>query len=84
MALSGASASGFNHLHFDIAVGASYEYRNTHPLYYLDYPNTDVPHIAKINQNYVHTPHKKVSFEVTVSSTELDLIEVSVKGTFKN
>lgn len=43
IAYSGESTSGFDHLHFDIAVGASYEQNNTHPLTYLPYDNYESP-----------------------------------------
>ena len=43
IAMSGESASGFDHLHFDLAVGASYEQNNTHPLFYLPYVNVGSP-----------------------------------------
>ena len=86
IASSGESASGFDHLHFDIAVGSSYEYRNTHPLYYLPYPNTDVPHISKVDLGlpHFHASNKSVTFKTTVSSTELDMIEVGVRGSINN
>lgn len=85
IALSGESAdSGFDHLHFDIAVGAFYETNNTHPLVYMKYNDTKTPNITNPNPMYFNRTTRKLNVTVTVNKNELDLVGLTVNGYVNN
>jgi murein DD-endopeptidase MepM/ murein hydrolase activator NlpD len=84
VAYSGESASGFDHLHFDLARGASYEQNNTHPLLYLPYNNTQSPVVSRPLSEYFDISSRVVNFTVTVDSDELDLLGVTVNGSINS
>ena len=85
IALSGEAAdSGFDHLHFDIAVGSSFETNNTHPLVYMKYNDTTTPNITSPNPIYFNRTTRKLNVTVKVAEGELDLMGLTVNGYVNN
>ncbi|MCY3410458.1 MAG: M23 family metallopeptidase [Candidatus Heimdallarchaeota archaeon] len=74
-----SGTTGFDHLHFEIREGGIYQQNCTHPLEYLPYSNIFGP---KIERSQVVS--KSLLLNVSVTSSELDLIGVSFSGMINN
>jgi hypothetical protein len=74
VALSGASESGFAHVHFEIRDGSVFRRDTINPFRYLPYSNT-LSHTIAITQI---TPHDSVWVQVTAPPLELDINQISI------
>lgn len=75
---SGASASGFPHLHFEIRDGGIYQKYCINPLYVLPYDDEGAPPRPDVSVNASIPGHPLVAVEVTLPPDELDLDAVTV------
>ncbi len=76
---SGASSSGFEHLHFEIREGGSWQRYAVHPLAFLPHPDTG-PAEVKIDEVIFDDPEAPIVHGVvTRPATELDFVRMDVE-----
>ncbi len=76
--LSGASQSGFPHLHIEMRRGSNYAKNALHPLRFLDYPDTCGPSLEIVSADTSSTEQTVVTVSVSMLPEELDLTRVEV------
>lgn len=76
---SGASETGFEHLHFEIRWGGIYQKDCIHPLLVLPYEDQTGPEIRSASADFSNPLLPQVDVQVVVPASELDLEMVKVK-----